>query len=475
MGAMSDLRRRLATCVHFLTLATPLALLALPVGCGPSDPLEQVRVLQDEKNDLQGSLAPLQKLLEARPDDPEVLYRYGRALYATRQFGLAVWPLEKAIESPDWLEKAGLLLAATRNAQGAYDEAVAICGRILEQKPDHVQALLLRADAHVESRRRYEQGLADAERVLQLEPDQSDAASLRLLALLGLGRVEEAGAALEEVEGLYRDDNLDLHGSPALCMARATFAREKGDAKVAEERYESCVERFPTEALVLYGVIGFFDESDRAERSEAILRRALELAPDLSAYRILLAARLDATNRKDEAEALLRAGIAAAPPAEASDAWALVASYHVDHGDVDDAIAEYARARQLDTTDDPQLLLKSADALVIAKRFDEANQLVDRIKVPAYQSMLRGLIELERGNPVAALKIFDEGMRGWPNNAVARYYTAIAAEQVGDFARAVEEYRYAMRIDVTETDAYLRLARLQAASGEYVAALGTLD
>src|SRR5262249_36913438 len=57
----------------------------------------------------------------------------------------------------------------------------------------------------------------------------------------------------------------------------------------------------------------------------------------------------------------------------------------------------------------------------------------------------------------------------------ARYYAAIAAEQLGDFTRAIEEYRYSMRIDVDETDAYLRLARLQVGAGRYEAALATLE
>ncbi|TMA30624.1 MAG: tetratricopeptide repeat protein [Deltaproteobacteria bacterium] len=472
---MPGFRHRLVARARSVPLAILLVLLVLPVGCGPSDPLEKVRVLQDEKSDFRGSLAPLQKLIDARPDDPEVLYRYGRALVAAGQVGFAVWPLEKAIESPDWLEKAGIALATTRIAQGAYDEAVAICSRILEQNPDHVQALVLRATAHVESRRRYEEALADAEHVLAGNPDQSDAQSLRLLALLGLGRVEEAGAALEDVEGLYRDDSLDLHGSPALCMARATFALEKGDAKVAEERYGECVEEFPTEALVLNGVIDFFDENGHPERSEAILKHVLELVPQASSYRIRLAARLAATGRKDEAEALLRAGVEVAPPAEAAEAWATVAAFNVDHDDLDEAIEAYTRARELDKTNNPEILLASADALVMAKRFDEAKKLVDQMSVPAYRSVVLGRIELERGNPAAALKLFDEGMRTWPNNAVARYYAAIAAERLGDFTRAVEEYRYAMRIDVTETDAYMRLARLQAAGGHYEAALGTLE
>ena len=188
-----------------------------------------------------------------------------------------------------------------------------------------------------------------------------------------------------------------------------------------------------------------------------------------------MAARLAAADKKDEAETLLRKGIEVASPADASNAWAVVASFNVDHGDLDEALAAFEKARTLDTTNDPQLLLGYIDALVMAKRFDEASKLIEQMKVPAYQSVLRGRLELERGNPAAALKLFDEGMRVWPNNAVARYYTAIACERLGDFARATEEYRYAMRIGVTETDAYLRLARLQEAAGHPEAALSTLE
>ena len=97
---MLESTRRRVTTAQFL-LVIPLAMLLFHTGCGPSDPLEKVRVLQDEKGDFRGSLEPLRALIDARPDDPEVHYRYGRALMATGDMGLAVWPLQKAIESPD--------------------------------------------------------------------------------------------------------------------------------------------------------------------------------------------------------------------------------------------------------------------------------------------------------------------------------------------------------------------------------------
>jgi len=60
------------------------ALLLLTVaGCGPRDPLEKIRQLQDVKQDFDGSLEPLRALMKERPDDPEIQYRYGSALIAT--------------------------------------------------------------------------------------------------------------------------------------------------------------------------------------------------------------------------------------------------------------------------------------------------------------------------------------------------------------------------------------------------------
>ena len=450
--------------------------IALAIGCG-QDPLEEARALQDEENDLVASLEPLRALVEERPEDPEVHYRYGRALIAAGDFGLAQWPLRKAMESPDWLERAGLALASTRIMLGAHDEAAEICTRILEEHPDDVQALLVRATAYTQGRRAYDAALADAERVLELDPDNRDALEQRVLALLGLQRVEEAGDALQEYESLYVDASLDLHGSPSLCMARATFAKEKGEAELAEQRHEKCLERFPTDGLVLSGVIGYFDGLGRPERSHEILREAVRIAPGSLSYRTALALRLADEDRVEEGEAVLREGAELAPPAEAAAAWATLASFRVDHGDLDAALEAFARARDLDVArgaSSPDFLLAYADALVIAGRYDEAERVIEEIAVPAHRLALRARMALERGDPAGALELFEEAESLWPNNAISRYYTARAAEQLGDFERASDEYRYALRIDVQATDAYLRLAQLQAAAGHPEAALSTL-
>ncbi|MGH7335931.1 MAG: tetratricopeptide repeat protein, partial [Myxococcota bacterium] len=167
-----------------------ILLAAAAMRCGPRDPLDQVRLLQDESQDYAATLEPLRELLEDRPEDPEVHFRHGLALVATGNPSQAIWSLKEALSSPEWLERAGMPLARAFTEIGSYDDAIETYGRVLERKPDLIPALLGRAMARISSRRSYEEALADADRVLELAPDQSEALTPRVLALLALARVE---------------------------------------------------------------------------------------------------------------------------------------------------------------------------------------------------------------------------------------------------------------------------------------------
>jgi tetratricopeptide (TPR) repeat protein len=87
---------------------------------------------------------------------------------------------------------------------------------------------------------------------------------------------------------------------------------------------------------------------------------------------------------------------------------------------------------------------------------------------------VRGRVHLARGELAQALERFAEGLRLWPDNAVARYYAAIAAERVGDFDRVISEYRYSIRAGAGQSDARRRLARLHVAEGALALALEAL-
>ena len=429
------------------------------------------------RGDFKGSLEPLRELVEQRPDDPEVHFRYGNALQQTQQGGLALWPLKRAMESPEYLKKAGVPLAAMLIQTGAYDDAIGICNQILETEPDDVPTLLLRANARMLSHRDYEGTLADAEHALQVEPENHEALIPRTVALLALNRIDEAAKAIDQLDGLYRDDSLGLHGNSALCAARATFAKEKGELELAEQRFEACIKDFASDSQMVSAAVAFFDEIDRSERANEILSQALEKSPKSHAVRMTLVLRLSAQGKDDEAEALLRKGTELPDRAAAAEAWAGLGSFLIDHGRAKESIESFEKAIEIvqGAGESPQLLLAYADSLVIAERYDDALKVADKMSLASHQAMVRARVALARHDYAEALKRFEEGMRLWPNNAVARYYTAVAAEGVGDFDRAVENYRYAMRINVNETDAYLRLARLHAAAGRYSAAITTLE
>ncbi len=460
----------------WLSAAVCLVLAATATtACDSRDPLERARSLQDEQGDVAGALEPLRELVEQRPQDPEVNYRYGLALIASGQHSLARWALRKAMESPEWVERAGIPLATTAIQLGGFDEAVEVATKVLEHQPDNVEVLILRADARVRTRREYEGALADAERALALDPENAGALVPKVVALLGLQRVDEAAAQLDALEGTHSDAALGLRGSPALCAARASFAKEKGEVEEAGKRFDECLEAFPSEGLVVGEAIGFFDANGRQARSEEILQKALTAQPEAFSYRANLVERFRKTGREEDAEALLRAATELASPGAAAVGWAALGLYSIETGKFAEAADAFERAHELDPSGSAELLFGHADAQVVAGRYDEALKLAEQMTVPAHRSLIRGRVALARGEPGQALAHFSEGNRLWPNNAVSRYYAAAAAEQIGDFERAIEDYRYSMRIDVRATDAYLRLARMQLAAGRVTDAIASLE
>ncbi len=458
-------------CKNFTWLAIAAAA-AYTLGCR-SDPLDEVRALQ-AKGAYQASIEPLRDLTESTPDDPEVHYRYGLALSLAGQGRLSLWPLKKAMESADWRVAAGLALAAAQIGAGNHDASVEASSAVLEFEADSIAALVLRALARVHSRRDYEGALADAERALELDPDNGDALVPRAVALLALERVEEAGEALEALEGRYRDDTLGLSGSAGFCAAGASFSKEKGDLEIAEKRYDECLEAFPIDGVVIQEAISFFDQIRRPERVREILETALEGRPKAHTYRWALAERLRAEEKREESEALLRAGTELDSPRDVVEAWRNLAAFFTNEEEYDQAVDALENAVALVPKASAQLLFTYADILILADRYDEAKAVAEKMDLPAHRELVLGRVELERGRPGQALKHFGEGIRLWPDNAVARYYAATAAEQIGDFDRAIEDYRYAIRVDHQATDAHLRLARLYLAEGDHEQAITML-
>lgn len=468
-GSRKIPRRRQPRGARALAALLVAACLLVPIfaGCSSSDPLQEARDLQ-AAGDFAGSLEPLRAILGDDPDDPEVNYLYGHALAMTGQASLAEWSLRKAMDDSKWRQKAGTQLAFGELATGNYPAAIASLTDLLESDPDDLHLLLMRANAYAHSRMHPEEALADVARIQELDPTNADAMEPKILALLGLGRDEEAGEAIDELGRLIEENQLEPSVQGWYCATTAIFADESGEIELARTRWEDCLTRFPDHPNVVSSSVEFFDENRNYGRSLEILRAAHAASPSSRDYRVWLAQRLRAMGNASEAEGILRAATENEQPALAAGAWFDLAKHHQEVGDDESAAEDLGRAieraREAGPVP-PQMLLEYGDALLLAGRFDEALAVADETTVEAHREMIRARVAQERGKPAEALEHFDDALRLWPDNPWARYYAARAAEAVGDFDRAIEAYRYSIRIEAGATDARVRLARLHLAEG----------
>jgi tetratricopeptide (TPR) repeat protein len=462
---------------------TPLRRLVLPAlataalclafaGCQQSDPAEALETIRKQQaaGDLKGSIEPLRALLAVRPDDPEANYLYGRALGPTEPSN-AVWALRKAMESPEWRVPAGTTLAYLALASEDFNEVVKVTGQILEHDPENVPALLMRANAHAHSRRNLDLALADSKRALEIDRDATEAYEPMILALLGLGKMKEAGETLDEAGRRITELGLKPEVAAWHCVTTAVFQNESKQVEQAEKTWSRCLDTWPTDPDVVISAQRFYDAQGEPDRSLAIVQKALAAAPTSRLFRVTLAQRLHGSGDPAAGEALLREGTRSDDPDVAAVAWQDLAKFQQGLGDFSAAADSMQKAVELrrkstrEEGDSPQLLFEYADSLVLADRFDQALEVADDLPVPAHQHLIRGLVTQRKGRPQEALEEFDEALRLWPDNPWARYYAAIAAEDVGNFERAIEEYRNAIRIKADATDARTRGAALLLALG----------
>jgi tetratricopeptide (TPR) repeat protein len=247
-------------------------------GCSQSfgDRLNQVRELHAQGR-YEGSLEMLRSLMDENPTDPEVNYRFGKSLMEAGEPSLAIWPLQRAAEYPQYAFEASMLLAQATLDSRAPEAAIAAVDVALAIEPDNVEALALRAHASLTAGRDVD-ALADVERAAALEPGNPALWIPRILALLAFDRFDEAEAVLKTGQHAA-----ELGEEPAseriqarLCLANAGFAVDDGDEKSAEVIYADCLDAYPMDSHVVLSSVGFYDAIGEPERATALLRRTFE-------------------------------------------------------------------------------------------------------------------------------------------------------------------------------------------------------
>ncbi len=441
-----------------------LALAVLAAGACRDDldtRMNEVRALQDV-GQFSKSVDSLRQILAMDPDTPEGNYRLGLALMQTGEPSQAVWSLQKASESSEYAVVASLLLANSQFALKNYEGSVQATNRVLEIDAEHIDALQIRAKALVGAHR-LEDALTDARRLVEYQPEDLESRVVLATVLMELDELDESEREHVRVKELGEKSD-DPATAARSCIALPLFVMDaRDDVARAEQLYEACIEKYPTNTFLIGHVMGFLDRIEKPERSTELIESAVELAPENLSLRSTLAERLASLGAVDEAEQVL---IEATETFGSATAWNMLANFYKGQRELEKALEAIDQVIEL-TGGGEQINFGKADLLVDLARYDEAEQIVSTLSEPTYAALIEGRLRLVRGDPRGALEAFDRGIRHWPNNPGARYLAGLAARELGDYERAISELRESVRADPKATDASYVLANLYYDRGDF--------
>jgi len=438
----------------------------LATGCGPSDgaQLAEIRALQ-EAGQYEASIAPIRKLLSEDSDDPEANLRLGLALQQTGRPSLAIFPLQKAALSGAYEVQAGLLMGAILAASNSHQESIRAYNRVLEADPSNSAALFGRGRAEL-SIGQPEKALMSAEEILSSRPDDQLAITLKGSALLDLGRSAEAEAELRGVleRAMAKSDPGD---AARKCAALGLFYRGQAAADKANETFSRCIAAYPRHGQLRQHASDFYLSEAEPETAIGIWRSAIAMTPEDLGLRSQLAEILDKLGRKEEALEVLEESVELF---DSPQVWQMLAGFHRHQGNLESAREALEESMERSRIVVPSLRFTLADILIEQGNYERAAEIAESLEEPSYRAMIRGTLLLAQGKPAEALQKLDAGLRLYPNNAGARYLAGQAALEINDNERAQAEFREALRISESETDASLRLAEFYFRKGEYLTA-----
>lgn len=385
-----------------------------------------------------------------------------------------------------------LLMAANLTAmRGNVPRASGMVEQIIVKAPDNVQAWILKGQL-AETAGEGSEAVAAFKKALQLKPDSVSAHAALISAYL-------AQPDMAAAEAQWKTMREVLPNNPQTRFYEAKLAYLRGDVKRTRELTGELVGR-GTSNVSLLQLAGAAEIDLRSPaQAETLLLRAMALAPQAAAPRVLLGRAYVVSGQYGKALDALRPLVEAGnPPVEA---LILMAQARLMTDDAKSAEALYARAMKLlpnhegvamakavtqayrDPSDaaivelqsvarqanNPTPALALVSALLARGELDRAAAAVDVIARDQPDSALphelRGRIELRRGKVDAARAHFERALQKDP-----KYYAAIASLSAIDLAQgrrdaAKARFRTLLVSDPNHLQGLLALAEIEARDG----------
>lgn len=373
--------------------------------------------------------------VEARPDDPALLYLAGRLEQRLGEEE-ALAHLEAAAEGEASLNAPRIALAEARYDEGRAEDALALLDEVLERDAEHIRAGLWR-------------------RFMTSDTDEP----------------AEALASLEALE-----EGLADHGAPTdmvlFQLTKARLSRRQGNTEAAAEAVDAALMAGGSEPRLLSLVATEGRRAGRLIASEMAARQAVERAPENAEFRKLLA-EIQLARRNG------RAALATLADLDASDPDVLEmraeAALRVGTEEVLTAAAEgldaYVEANEEPGVTVQALRIRTHVGLGQAREMlSEARALVREAPGDPSAALALGEAALALYDPETAVEALDQVVRADPEHAEGHYLLGRARRMAGDAEGAETALRRALELTPEHTEAKLALGGLLLDMGSFEAA-----
>lgn len=200
---------------------------------------------QQDRYDL--AAAQLRQILLADPNHSEAHALLGLCLSEQEKFQEATGEAKQAVHLGPDIAFNHYALAAILHERNRIDEALAAGQEALRLDPRSADILCLIGSIHL-SRKDWAQALQAAEEGLECNAEHVGCTNLRAMALVKLGRKNEAGATIEEALARSPEDDVS-HANMGWTLL------EKGDPKKALEHFREALRLNPQSEFARLGII----------------------------------------------------------------------------------------------------------------------------------------------------------------------------------------------------------------------------
>jgi tetratricopeptide (TPR) repeat protein len=285
----------------------------------------------------------------------------------------------------------------------------------------------------------FERATVQFRTLVQQRPDDPRGYAGLGRALAAQGRFSGAMRAFQDALRRGPEGGLRLEVYNRLGHTYHALGHLEKHLRSAEATYRASLRMDPQQADILYQLGRVLDRLERPGEALLLYRKALELAPDDTGIRVVLAAAYVLSGRREAAQALLRVGLERGPDADLHYETGRLA---YGAGQPEAALASFRLAQTIDST------------LTAAARYE-------------------GRILAELGHGERALSVFARLRRLLPDAAAPRISAGIILSRMGRLDEAEMAFREALELDDTGDAAvklgglYLHQSRLHEAERVY--------